>query len=184
MSDLMGMDVLMVLANDEFRDEEYREPAAALAHAMAGVDIAAAEERTCRGKLGLTVEPDLPLIQVEVRNYEAIIFVGGNGSSVYFDDPVALKIAQDAKKQGKLVCAICIAPGILANAGILDGKKCTCFPSAAENLRKRGAKLVNEDVVKDGKIITANGPDAAHAFGKLIVHTLLAIREKREAKGG
>jgi protease I len=184
MSDLMGMDVLMVLASDGFRDEEYREPAAALAHAMAGVDIASSSKRTCIGMHGLKVEPDLPLVNVEVRHYEAVIFVGGRGASEYFDDAVAQKIALDAKQQGKLVCAICIAPAILANAGILDGKRCTCFPSVAPNLRARGAKLVKDAVAKHGKIITANGPEAAHAFGKAIVDALLAIREKREAKRG
>jgi protease I len=172
MIDLTGMDVLLVIASNDFRDEEYREPAQALARAMAGVVIASSSKEPAVGMFGGSVTPDLLLTDVDVSNYAAVIFVGGSGASEYFKDAAAHKIAQDAVEQGKLACAICIAPSTLANAGVLKGKKATCFASEKANLEAKGAKVVKENVVRDGKIITADGPDSSAAFAKTICEAL------------
>ncbi len=178
MIDLTGKDVLMVVASNDFRDEEYREPAEALARAKAGVDIASSSKKVSTGMLGHTVTPDLLLSEVDVSKYAAVIFVGGRGASEYFDDPTAHKIAQDAAADGKLVCAICIAPSTLANAGLLEGKKATCFRSEKDNLTKKGAQVVEQGVVRDGNIITADGPESAKAFAKAVCEAL-AERENK-----
>ncbi len=172
MIDLTGMDVLMVIASSDFRDEEYREPAQALAHVMAGVVVACSAKKPSTGMLGLRVEPDISLSEVDVSKYAAIVFVGGSGASEYFDDATAHKIARDAVDQDKLLAAICIAPSTLANAGILKGKKATCFESEKENLKAKGAKVVKENVVRDGKIITADGPESAGAFARTLCEAL------------
>ena len=172
MQDLTGMDVLMVVASRNFRDEEYREPAEALAHAKAGIVVASSSRDVCQGMLGHTVTPELLLSDVDVSNYSAVIFVGGSGASEYFDNPTAHQIAQDTVAQGKLLGAICIAPSTLANAGVLKGKKATCYSSERKNLKTKGAKLVDEPVVRDGDLITADGPDSAHAFGRAVCEAL------------
>jgi protease I len=178
--DLTGLDVLMVIASKNFRDEEYREPAEALAHAKAGVDVAASSKETSEGMLGQKVTPDLLLSEVDVSRYAAVLFVGGSGAKEYFDDPVAHRIAREAAEQGKVVCAICIAPSTLANAGLLKGKKATCFASERENLEARGAEVLDEPVVRDGKFITADGPKSAHAFAKAVVGALAEQVEEQE----
>ena len=61
---------------------------------------------------------------------------------------------------------------ILANAGILEGKKATVWYSEAGRIEAKGAVYVNKSVVKDGNIITASGPQAAEEFGKTIAQTL------------
>jgi len=172
MADLTGMDVLMVIASRNFRDEEYREPASALAHAKAGIVVASSTPGVCRGMLGQSVTPDLLLADVDVSNYAAVIFVGGSGAGEYFDNPTAHRIARDAAAQGRLLGAICIAPSILANAGLLKGRKATCFSSERANLAEKGAEVIDQSVVRDGKIITADGPDSAHLFGKIVVEAL------------
>jgi len=176
MADLMGLDVLMVVASRDFRDEEYREPAQALAHAKAGVVVASSSKAEATGMLGHAVTPDLLLWQVNVSKFAAVIFVGGSGASEYFDDPTAHKIARDALAEGKLVAAICIAPSTLANAGLLKNKKATCFPSERENLKQHGAKLVDQPVVHDGNILTADGPESARAFAKTLCDALIKTR--------
>jgi protease I len=97
-----------------------------------------------------------------------VVFVGGSGSKQYFEDPEALEIAKKAYEKGKIVAAICIAPVILANAGILKGKKATVHHGNEQELEKKGANYINQNVVKDGKIITACGPSAAREFGNTI----------------
>jgi len=172
MIDLTDLDVLMVIASNDFRDEEYLEPAEALARAKAGVAVASSSNEVAIGVNGHRVMPDLTLPEAKVADYAAVIFVGGAGSREFFDDPVAHRIAREAAEQGKFVCAICIAPSILANAGLLKGKEATCFPSERENLVAKGAKFVEQGVVRDGKIITADGPQSARLFGKAICDAL------------
>ncbi len=178
--DLAGMDVLMVVASNNFRDEEYLEPAAALARDKDGVLVASARKGVCAGMLGHKVTPDLLLSDVDVSKYAAVIFVGGSGATEYFNEPAAHRIARDAAAQGKLVCAICIAPSILANAGLLKGKKATCFASEKKNLVAKGAQCVDRGVVRDGEFITADGPASARAFAKAIC-AALAENRPREA---
>jgi len=106
-----------------------------------------------------------------------VVFVGGPGATEYVDDAQAHKVAQDAVAQDKVLAAICIAPEILAKAGVLKEKKATVWSSVADRgpikvLEDGGAEYVDQNVVQDGKMITANGPAAAKDFGKTIVEVL------------
>jgi protease I len=110
--------------------------------------------------------------QIDVNDFNAIIFVGGSGAKEYFDDKTALDIAKQAKANNKILAAICIAPTILANAGVLDGVSVTSFESERIKLQKAGAKFTGVDVQTSGNIITASGPKAAATFGKAIAEAL------------
>ena len=170
--DLAGKKVLMIVAPKNFRDEELLRPKEILEKAKANVTIASKGVKTAKGMFGSTISVDLDLAEANVKDYDAIVFVGGTGAEVYFNDPQALKIAKEAYEQGKVVAAICIAPSILANAGILEGKKATAFPSEASNLEAKGAIYTGEAVTVEGKIITAKGPEAAVQFGNAIAKLL------------
>lgn len=74
----------------------------------------------------------------------------------------ALKLAEAQKEQTKKIAAICAAPSVLGQLGILEGKKATCYPGFEDKLT--GCQVVNQAVVKDGHIITANGAASALAF--------------------
>ena len=78
-------------------------------------------------------------------------------------------------ESGKLLGAICIAPVILARAGLLKGKKATVFIDGADELRENGAIYTGNQIEVDGKIITANGPEAARLFGEELVKQLQLI---------
>jgi len=124
------------------------------------------------GMLGAKVKPDILLKDVNVAMYDVVVFVGGSGATEYIFDPTAQKIAGDAYKQGKIVAAICLGPRVLAEAGLLKGKRATVFSSETEAIKAKGAIYTGKDVEIDGRIITASGPQAAEEFGKAIV-TLL-----------
>lgn len=91
---------------------------------------------------------------------------------MYFNNAVALKIVQDAVKQEKILGAICTAPRILAESGVLNGKKATVWKTEANALKTKGAVYTAEDVTFVGKIVTASRPHAAEAFGNAIVNLL------------
>jgi len=169
---LKGKKVVMIIANRKFRDEELGRPREVLTKAGAKVVVAAATTQTAVGMLGGRAKPDIPLSAVKVADYDAVIFVGGAGASVYWNNPTAHKIAREAVKKGKILGAICIAPVTLANAGVLRGKKATVFPSVAKFLKAKGAVYTGRGVERDGKIITANGPKNARAFGLAIAKAL------------
>ena len=164
--------ILFVLAKEGFRDEEFFQPQKIVETAGFATETASWEKGEAGGKKGGRVKIDKSLAETTVAEYEAVVFVGGAGAARFFSDPIALALAQEAYQQGKVVAAICIAPSILANAGVLIGKKATSYPSEEENLRQKGAEFIQEKVVTDGRIITASGPEAASDFGWAIVTAL------------
>lgn len=169
---LSGKKVLMVLAPKDFRDEEYLKPREVFEKAGFKVEVASLGVKQATGAYGATTKVDYDLKDVEATDYEAVVFVGGAGSSIYFDNETAKDLAKTAFGQGKVVAAICIAPSILANAGLLQGRRATCFSSQADNLRARGTVYTDESVTVDGKIVTANGPQAAFDFGQMVAKLL------------
>jgi len=172
MKRLLGKKVLMVIAKSKFRDEEYLEPRKALEGEGARVTVASSSLDIAVGMLGLKVKPDILISAVKEPEYDGIVFVGGGGAREYFDSPVAHALARSFHGHGKVTSAICIAPAILANAGLLKEKKATSFPSSEEALKLKGAVFTKEDVVIDGKIVTGVGPEAAKKFGERLVEAL------------
>lgn len=172
MKKLAGKKVLMVIAKNKFRDEEYQEPRRTLEDEGAVVTVASTSRETAEGMLGLKVRPDILISAAKEEDYDGIIFVGGGGAKEYFESPVAHALARKFFEHGKLTSAICIAPAVLANAGLLKGRKATSFPSSEAILRSHGAVVTGEDVAADGTIVTAVGPEAAGKFGKMLVQVL------------
>lgn len=164
--------VIMIIAKDGFRDEEYLQPKEILTSGGINITTASSSKGSAKGMLGATANVDITINEIDVKNYNAVIFVGGTGSSEYWDNKQAHKIAQETIAQNKLLAAICIAPVTLARAGLLKNKKATVFSSEADELKKCGANYTGKDVEIDGIIITASGPQAAKEFGKRILELL------------
>jgi len=169
---LAGKNVLMIIAPHNFRDEELLETKEVLESNDASITIASKGVDSANGMLGAVVTVDKDVSEVDVNNYDAVVFVGGSGASVYFDDEEILNLAKEAFNQNKIIGAICIAPSILANAELLEGKKVTSFSSEQNNLEKHGAIYTGSDVEQDGRIITGSGPMAASEFGRKISEAL------------
>jgi protease I len=167
----MNKKVLMVIAPVDFRDEEYFETRKILEDAGNKVTVVNSTGQASKSMFGKVVKPDKAFHDINAKDFDAIIFVGGSGSSVYFDNHNALNLVREFSKSDKIVAAICMAPSILANAGILNGKKATAFPSEKDNINAVGT-YTGKLVEVDGKIVTGNGPMAAKEFGKKIADAL------------
>jgi protease I len=163
---------VLIIASQIFRDEELFETQGALEATGVETIVASSQLGTCKGKLGAAAEATQLVSDVKADDFDAIVFVGGTGAMEYYDSPAALDLAKEAAEKGKIVAAICIAPRILANAGLLEGLKATCYESETEAIKKLGAYFQLNDVVRDGKFVTANGPHAATDFGKTIAQAL------------
>lgn len=164
--------VAIVIAEKNFRDEEYQYPKEALEKAGIKVVTVSTTKKIALGKLGLEVVPDVLLSEVNLDDFDALIFIGGGGAKQYFHDESAFKLAKEAVEKNKIYGAICVAPVILANAGLLKKKKATVFESEIDQIKSKGALYTNEDVVVDGHLITASGPQAATKFGEAIIKLL------------
>ncbi|MFH1438911.1 MAG: DJ-1/PfpI family protein [Pseudomonadota bacterium] len=169
-----GKKVLMIIACDEFRDEELAEPKKIFLDAGMSVTVASDRKEGCTGMLGGKAGVDMLLGEARAADYDAVVFVGGAGAKVLFDSADAHKIAKGAAEGGKVLGAICIAPSILARAGLLKGRNATVFEGDefVGILKSGGAAYSEDSVVVDGNIVTANGPPAARAFGEKIAELL------------
>ena len=163
---------ILIIAPENFRDEELFDTKTALENAGIETKVVSKTTDTATGMLGGTIKPDMTIDDISVDELNALVLIGGSGSSVYFKDAKVQDIAKQAFAKGKIVAAICIAPSTLANAGILSGKKATCYSSEANNIKIKGAIYTGNPVEVDGNIITANGPGAASEFGKMIATAL------------
>jgi protease I len=164
---------VMIIAENNFRDEELFEPKEILQNAGIEVKVASTNLNPAKGALGASVKPDLLVSKIKPGDFDALIFVGGGGASQYWSDPLAHKLAKEALSLNKVIGAICIAPVTLAKAGLLKGKKATVFSSEAGQLKAAGAIYTGKNLEKDGNIITASGPFAAKEFGEEIKKALL-----------
>ena len=162
----------MVIAPEQFRDEEYAEPREVFE--KSGIEVVVVSTRLGKavGKLGLEVPVDKRLSDVHADDYDAVIFVGGTGSRIYFDDPEAHRLVREAETSERIIGAICAAPGTLAKTGLLKGKRATSFSGESELLKQGGAIFTGSSVEVDGRVITSDGPRSAKAFGEKIVEML------------
>lgn len=163
--------IALIIAFEKFRDEEYADPKKVLEQAGFTTVTVSSALGTATGKLGMKVKVDMTLDQVVVQDYAAVLFIGGPGSFDYYDNPTCHKIAQDTLKEGKILGAICAAPGILARAGVLKGKRATMFDDTGV-LGENGAIYTGNGVEIDGKIITATSPATAKAWAEAVIKAL------------
>jgi 4-methyl-5(b-hydroxyethyl)-thiazole monophosphate biosynthesis len=118
---------------------------------------------------GVKVIPDISID--EVTDYDAVVLPGGNpGYMNLASDERVLRLVKEAFHAGKYVAAICAAPSVLGKAGIMEGITATRYPG----IDVIGAKYTDEKIVKDGTIITSQGPGTAIDFALFLVEILVS----------
>jgi len=177
MSDLADKKIAIIIAFKNFKDEEYFTPRKILEEAGAKIEVVSNEVGTALGAEGLQVNVNTELGDLDVSNFDAVVFVGGPGALDNLNNQDSYRVIRETVKQNKVLAAICISPVILAKAGVLNGKKATVWTNPLNKepkkiLEENGAIFTEQNVVVDGNIITANGPDAAAEFGKKLVEVL------------
>jgi protease I len=162
----------LIVASQNFREEELFETKRALDAAAVQTVIASTRIGIIRGMLGRIAEANILVGQLRVEDYDAIIFIGGPGAIEYVANPAALDLAREAVRQRKVLAAIDTAPTILANAGVLTGVRATSFLSERNRLILAGAVYTGIPVEQDRLIITSSGPAASIQFGRAVVDAL------------
>lgn len=168
--------ICIVIAPEDYQDVEYQTPREILEKNGHEIIVAGSRTGTAHGKLGGTTEIEKEIKEINASDFDAIICVGGPGAVNYQHDQTLHELLKAFFDANKLCCAICIAPTILAYAGILNGKDATVWTDSqntqAKILKDQGATYKPSAVVVDKNIITADGPKAAKKFGKTINKSL------------
>jgi protease I len=177
MPTLSDKKIAVIVAHKDFKDEEYFVPRGIFDNAGAEVKVASNELGVAQGSEGGEVNVDIEINDLNVSEFDAVVFIGGPGASKNLDNQDSYRIAKDAITQNKLLCAICISPAILAKAGVFKNKKATVWTSALNKdaqkvLEGNGAIYQKDSIVQDGKIITADGPEVAKDFAEKILDAL------------
>lgn len=168
--------VAMVIAFKNFKDEDYFTPRHVLEEAGSEIKVVSDELGMASGVDGGEVEVEIKLSDLNVSDFDAVVFIGGPGALEHLNNQDSYRVAKDIVAQDKVLAAICISPTILAKAGVLQDKKATVWTSPLDKnpkkvLEENGAEYQDKDVVVDDRIITANGPEAAKEFGEAILST-------------
>lgn len=172
--------VLMVLAHSGFRDEEFLITKKLFEENGWSIAVASDSHGEAIGKGGHKVKIDITIGSVHAQDYCFVIVLGGPGVSTLINNSDLLRILKDFASHRKIIGAICSAPVILANAGLLTGKKATVFSEKRHELEMGGAYYTGRHVEKDDIFITANGPSASADFAKEIITAFEHQKEVRK----
>ncbi|MCI0504262.1 DJ-1/PfpI family protein [Candidatus Micrarchaeota archaeon] len=166
--------ILMIVAQSGFRDEELFVPREVLQNAGHDVKVASITRGKATGSRGATVTPDMAVYEANPEFFDCVVVVGGPGSPALADNGDVTKLLIAAAAKGKLIGGICLGPMALAKSGVLAGKNATIFPDrkAIALLRETASHYKAEPVVTDGKVVTADGPQSAGAFGAALAELL------------
>ncbi len=164
--------IAMFIAFQGFRDEEYLEPKKVLEAAGHEVTTVSTSKGEARGRFGAAAQVDRTVNEIAPADYDALTLVGGPGALEHLDKPEIHELFRGAMEAGKLIGSICISPVVLAHAGLLKGRRVTCFPDGADEVRRAGGEYTGKDLETDGKLITASGPAPARKYGEALVEAL------------
>jgi 4-methyl-5(b-hydroxyethyl)-thiazole monophosphate biosynthesis len=160
--------VLCLLA-DGFEEIETVTPVDLLRRAGIEVIIASLHGRMATGRCGVRLESDTILADIDPLEFDLLLIPGGPGVTALRDDHRPASLARHYASTGKPVAAICAAPLVLMDAGLLKGRRFTAYHSVREEL----GGCIDERVVVDGNLITSRGAGTALDFSLAIITTLL-----------
>lgn len=159
----------LIISADHFEDCELLVPYYRLKEAGWEVDVAGLRRGRINGKHGYEVEVDTTVAEVDPDAYDLLVLPGGKAPSAIRKEKAALAIARSFFARNKPVAAICHGAQTLVSAGVLNGRRATCYPSVAEELRQAGAVYLDSEVVVDGNLVTSRRPADLPAFLREIV---------------
>jgi protease I len=163
---------VIALVEEDFEDLELWYPVLRLREEGAEVVVAGLGAETYHGKYGLPAEPDANVDDLDMRDFDAILVVGGWAPDKLRRSEKVLELVRSADADGKLLGVICHGGWVPASAGILKGRTMTCTPGIKDDVINAGAEYVDEPVVVDDNLVTARRPPDLPAYGAALVDAL------------
>lgn len=156
---------IALLATTGFEDSELMKPLEAVREAGAEVTIVSEKAESFKGKNGTEVTADKSVNNVSADEFDGLLLPGGveNPDRLRMNEKV-VEFVRGFFDKHKPVAAICHAPWVLIEAGVVDGRTVTSWPSVRTDLENAGANWVDEEVVVDQGLVTSRNPDDIPAF--------------------
>jgi protease I len=154
----------LIISADNFEDSELLVPYYRLKEAGVEVTVASMSRGAIKGLHGYEVTVDQSLGEIDPDDYAILVLPGGKAPAVLRKEAKALEIARSFFAGGKPVAAICHGPQILISAGLVEGRRATCYKSMAAELKDAGALYEDREVVVDANLVTSRQPADFPAF--------------------
>lgn len=168
---------ILIMATDGFEQSELMTPLQKLREAGAWVQVAAPKGSEIRGwndkEWGESIAVDLDIRSVDPSDYHCLVLPGGqmNPDTLRLNED-AIDLILDFLHAGKIVAAICHAPWLLVEAGVVEGRELTSWPSIRTDVENAGGQWVDKAVVVDDTIITSRSPADLDAFVAKIIEEI------------
>lgn len=184
MAELNGRKIA-ILATNGFEQDELAVPLRKLREAGAEVEIVSPESGEIRGwkytDWGEAFPVDRKLSDADSHDYDALVLPGGQiNPDLLRVQPEAVDFVRQFFNEGKTIAAVCHAPWLLIEAGLVNGRRATSYHSVSTDMKNAGAKWVDEPVVIDDGIVTSRKPDDLNEFVAGIIHEIRAGEHPRQ----
>jgi len=182
---LKGKKVAILVA-DGFEEVELTKPRQALDDAGAKTSIVSPKDDTVRSwrhtEWGEDFDVDVPLRDAKAENFDALLLPGGvlNPDKLRMDAD-AMKFVKSFFDAGKPVAAICHGPWSVIEVGAAKGRKIASWPSLKSDLRNAGAEWIDQEVVRDGNLVSSRNPDDIPAFNREMIKLFSEAKAQRPA---
>lgn len=162
-----------VLAEREYEDLELWYPLLRLREEGAeAMVVGSGSAETYLSKHGYQVRADASAGRVQASRFDAVIIPGGWAPDRLRQHEAVLRLVREAYQQGKVVGAICHAASVLVSAGVLAGRKVTCYRALKDDVVNAGATYLDQEVVRDGNLITSRTVEDLPAFCREVIAAL------------
>ncbi len=149
------------------------------------VTVAGLDDGVITGSRGTRILPDSNLTSAADLDYDMIVLPGGlPGADNLNEDSRIHGLLQQMASSGRYIAAICAAPKVLANAGLLDNKEMTSYPGSLSKVAVEGMHNTGQAVVIDGKVITSRGPGTAMDFALQLIQLLVGEKVRNQVEEG
>lgn len=156
-----------------------------LRRAKIEVVSAGLDDQPVTASRGVRLIPDTSLDDTLKQDFDMIVLPGGMPGATHLNnDPRIKNLLKEMAAQGKYTCAICAAPLVLGEAGLLNGKSATSYPGFVDKMNLPGVTYKNDAVVIDGKVITSRGPGTAMDFALALIEVLAGKGVRAEVEAG
>ncbi|MFQ5957573.1 MAG: type 1 glutamine amidotransferase domain-containing protein, partial [Candidatus Brocadiales bacterium] len=162
----------LILVDDDYEDLEGWYPKLRLLEAGAEVVVAGVEKRVYHGKHWYPMEADRRVDEINWEEFDAVIIPGGYAPDKLRRHESVLKVVKAMGEAGRVVAPICHGAWVPISAGVVKGKKMTCFYAIKDDLVNAGATYEDKVVVVDGNMISSRCPSDLPDFLKAIISRL------------
>ena len=136
------------------------------------IAVGAKAGQTYTSKMGYPIVADKSYDQVSAREFDGVVIPGGYAPDHIRRHAKANQLVKDIFDQGKLVASICHGPWVLCSAGVLKGRRATCFFAIKDDVVNAGARFEDAEVVVDGNLVTSRKPEDLPAFCRAAIKVM------------